>query len=69
MSEERKGGRKESNVLLGLTTPRRLPAPELFTLAAGDTFLDFQNNGAMRQGGCVRPRGKQGSTRTWQVST
>lgn len=23
----------------------------------------------MRQGGCVRPRGKQGSTRTWQVST
>lgn len=42
--------REESNVSLAVTLPRRRRLlPDLFTLAAADTFLDFQNNAAIKQ--------------------
>lgn len=51
---------EESNVFLAMTLRRRRRSvPDLFTLAAADTFLDFQNNATIKQRRRVRMRGKQ----------
>lgn len=51
---------EESNVFLAVTLRRRRRLVlDLFTLAAGDIFLDFQNNAAIKQRRRVRVRGKQ----------